>query len=58
MFFCLKGVILTTPRGHPKSTWGPLLPPGGQLGAPGMGYPQHMTQYPFSCMDTNFDLIS
>ena len=23
MFFCLKGVILTTPRGHPKSTWGP-----------------------------------
>ena len=61
MFFRPKRVILTTSSGLPKSSWDPLLPlrarwwtSGGPIRAPSMGYLQHMTQYPFSCLDTSF----
>ena len=58
-------VILTTPSSLPKISWGTYLPlrgplgarwvpPGGPIRAPSMGYLQHTTQYPFSCLDTNF----
>ena len=56
-FFVLRGSFwppLGATLRAPGAPSCPGGPPGGQLGAPSMGYPQHMTQYPFSCMDTNF----
>ncbi len=39
------------PKGPLGARWGP---PEGPIKAPSMRYFQHMTQYPFNCLDTNF----